>query len=150
MTNNGKQHLQTLQRQLTDMTAAFCRQHADAEYEGLCKKLIDKMARKRTVPFLSGRVEIWAAAIVYALGSINFLFDESFLPHATPDTVCNYFKVSKRTVAQKAKLIRDMFKLGYFDPEFSTERMIKNNPLARLTMVDGLLVIGEPQFRDSD
>ena len=150
MTNNDKQHLQTLQRQLTDMTAAFCRQHADAEYEGLCKKLIDKMARKRTVPFLSGRVEIWAAAIVYALGGINFLFDESFLPHATPDTVCNYFKVSKRTVAQKAKLIRDMFKLGYFDPAFSTERMIKNNPLARLTMVDGLLVIGEPQFRDSD
>jgi hypothetical protein len=150
MTNNDKQHLLTLQRQLTDMTAAFCRQHADAEYEGLCKKLIDKMARKRTVPFLSGRVEIWAAAIVYALGSINFLFDESFLPHATPDTVCNYFKVSKRTVAQKAKLIRDMFKLGYFDPEFSTERMIKNNPLAKLTMVDGLLVIGEPQFGDSD
>jgi hypothetical protein len=43
-----------------------------------------------------------------------------------------------------------MFKLGYFDPEFSTERMMKNNPLARLTMVDGLLVIDEPQFRDSD
>src|SRR5690348_7891509 len=109
MTNNDKQRLQVLQRQLTDMTAAFCRQHADGEYAGLCKKLIDKMARKRTVPFLSGRVEIWAAAIVYTLGSINFLFDESFLPHATPDTLCNHFQVSKRTVAQKAKLIRDTF-----------------------------------------
>jgi hypothetical protein len=150
MTNNDKQHLQALQRQLTDMTAAFCREHADAEYAGLCRKLIDKMARKRAVPFLSGRVEIWAAAIVYALGSINFLFDKSFLPHATPDAICDHFKVSKRTVTQKAKLIRDTFKLGYFDPEFSTERMIKNNPLARLTMVDGLLVIDEPQFRDSD
>ena len=150
MTNNDKQHLQALQRQLTDMTAAFCREHADTEYAGLCKKLIDKMARKRTVPFLSGRVEIWAAAIVYALGSINFLFDKSFLPHATPDTLCNHFEVSKRTVVQKAKLIRDTFKLGYFDPEFSTERMLKNNPLARLTMVDGFLVIDESLFRDSD
>lgn len=145
-----KQRVQTLQRQLIQMTAAFCNQHADIEYERLCKKLIDKMARKRTVPFLSGRVEIWAAAIVYALGSINFLFDKSFLPHATPDILCDYFRVSKRTVAQKAKLIRDLFKLGYFDPEFSTERMAKDNPLARLTMVDGFLVIGEPQFRDSD
>jgi hypothetical protein len=117
---------------------------------GLCKKLIDEMARKRTVPFLSGRMEIWAAAIVYALGSINFLFDKSFLPHATVDTLCSHFQVSKRTVAQKAKLIRDTFKLGYFDPEFSTERMIQNNPLARLTVVDGFLVINEPQFRDSD
>jgi hypothetical protein len=150
MTNNDKQRQQALQRQLTDMTAAFCRQHADAEYQGLCKKLIDKMARKRSVPFLSGRVEIWAAAIVYALGSINFLFDKSFLPHATPDTLCNHFQVSKRTVIQKAKLIRDMFKLEYFDPEFSTERMMKNNPLARLSLLNGLLVIDEPQFRDSD
>jgi hypothetical protein len=145
-----KQRVQAIQRQLTEMTAAFCGQHADAEYERLCKKLIDKMARKRTVPFSSGRLEIWAAAVVYVLGSINFLFDKSFPPHTTPDTLCDYFQVSKRTVAQKAKLIRDMFKLGYFDPEFSTERMIKNNPLAGLTMVDGFLVISEPQFRDSD
>jgi hypothetical protein len=47
-------------------------------------------------------------------------------------------------------LIRDLFKLGYFDPEFSTDRMAKNNPLAGLTMVDGFLVIRQPQFRDSD
>lgn len=139
-----KQRVQAIQRQLTELTAACCRRHADAEYEQLCKKLIHKMARKRVAPFLSGRVEIWAAAILYALGSINFLFDKSFLPHATPDTLCNYFQVSKRTVAQKAKLIRDMFKLEYFDPEFSTERMAKNNPFARLTMAGGFLVIREP------
>jgi len=145
-----KQRVQILQRQLTEMTAAFCRQHADAEYEQLCKKLIDKMARKRAVPFISGRVEIWAAAIVYALGSINFLFDPSFLPHASPDTICDHFAASKRTIAQKAKLIRDMFKLEYFDAEFSTEHMAKNNPLTRLRMVNGFLVIDEPQFRDSD
>lgn len=63
-----------------------------------------------------------------------------------PDTVCNYFKVSKRTVARQAKLIRDIFKLGYFDPEFSTERMTKNNLLARLTMVDGLSSSVNPNF----
>lgn len=139
-----KQRVQDIQRQLIQMTAAFCQQHADDEYERLCRKLIEKMARKRAVPFLSGRAEIWAAAIVYALGSINFLFDKSFLPHATPDTICDSFQVSRRTVAQKAKLIRDLFKLGYFDPEFSTERMAKNNPLAGLTMVDGFLVLREP------
>lgn len=139
-----KQRVQAIQRQLTELTAACCRQHIDAEYERLCKKLIDKMARKRVVPFLSGRVEIWAAASIYALGTINFLFDKSFLPHATPDTLCNYFQVSKRTVAQKAKLIREMLKLEYFDAEFSTKRMAKNNPFARLGMVDGFLVIREP------
>lgn len=73
-----------------------------------------------------------------------FLFDRSFLPHASPDTICDHFEVSKRTVAQKAKLIRDMFKLEYFDAEFSTEHMAKNNPLTRLRMVNGFLVIDEP------
>ena len=43
----------------------------------LCEKLIRKMSRKRNVPFLSGRMEIWAAAVIHALGSINFLFDTS-------------------------------------------------------------------------
>ncbi len=145
-----KQRVQDIQRQLIQMTAAFCQQHADGEYERLCRQLIEKMARKRAVPFLSGRPEIWAAAIVHALGSINFLFDKSFLPHATPDTICEAFQVSKRTVAHKAKSIRDMFKLGYFNPEFSTERMARNNPLAGLAMVDGFLVLREPEFRDSD
>lgn len=47
-------------------------------------------------------------------------------------------------------MIRDLFKPGYFDPEFSTDRMAKDNPLAGLTMVDGFLVIRQPQFCDSD
>ena len=136
-----RQRVQTLERQLIQMTAAFCQQHADHEYAALCCKLIEKMARKRQVPFLSGRVEIWAAAIIHALGSINFLFDPALLPHTTPDTLCEFFQVSKRTVTQKSKLIRDQFKLGYFDPQFATERMAANNPLAGLTMVNGFLVI---------
>lgn len=145
-----KQRVQGIQRRLIEMTAAFCQQHVDTEYERLCRELIEKMARKRPVPFLSGRTEIWAAAIVHALGTINFLFDKSFPPHTTADTLCDYFHVSRRTVAQKAKLIRGMFKLGYFDPQFSTEHIAKNNPLAGLTMVDGFVVIPEPKSRDSD
>lgn len=147
---SDKARTQQLQQQLIQMTTGFCLQHADEEYAQLCRRLIEKMGRKRAVPFLSGQPQIWAAAIVHALGSINFLFDKSFPPHTTAETICEHFQTSKRTVAQKAKLIRDMFKLGYFDPEFSTQRMAKNNPLAGLAMVDGFLVIPDSQFRDSD
>jgi hypothetical protein len=69
-----KSNAQKVQTRLTELTAAFCLAHINQEYETLCQKLIDKMARKRTAPFLSGRIEIWAAAVVYAIGSINFLF----------------------------------------------------------------------------
>lgn len=139
-----KRQVQDLQRQLIQLTAAFCQTHLDAEYEALCQKLINKMARKRTVPFLSGRLEIWAAAVVYAIGSINFLFDKTFQPYASTDSLCDHFGVSPSTVGQKAKRIREMFKMGYYDPEFSTEHMIENNPFARLALVDGFLVICEP------
>ena len=106
----------------------------------LCRKLIDKMSRKRQVPFLSGRLEIWAAAVVYALGQINFLFDKNFEPYVSATDLCNYFRTSQSTTSQKAKIIRDIFKMRYFDEEFSTERMQKENPLKEFVMVDGLVV----------
>ena len=125
---------------LIEMTDGFADRYLDEDYKMLCRKLIDKMSRKRQVPFLSGRLEIWAAAVVYALGQINFLFDKNFEPYVSATDLCNYFRTSQSTTSQKAKIIRDMFKMRYFDEEFSTERMQKENPLKEFVMVDGLVV----------
>lgn len=127
-------------QKLIEMTARFCDEHLDEEYKQLCEKLIRKMSRKRNVPFLSGRIEIWAAAIVYAIGSINFLFDRNFGPYVSGDDICNYFGTSKSTTSQKAKLIRDMFKLEHWDRELSTSQMIQNDPFRDLVMVNGFIV----------
>ena len=126
-------------QKLIEMTAGFCDEYLDEDYKQLCEKLIRKMSRKRNVPFLSGWIEIWAAAIVYAIGSINFLFDQSFEPYAGGDDICNYFDTSKSTTSQKAKVIRDMFKLGYWDKEFSTSHMTQSSPFSNLVMVNGLI-----------
>lgn len=115
-------------QKLIEMTARFCAEYLDDDYKQLCEKLIRKMSRKRNVPFLSGRIEIWAAAVVYAIGSINFLFDRNFEPYASGEDICNYFGTSKSTTSQKSKVIRDMFKLGYYDKEFSTSHMMQSNP----------------------
>jgi hypothetical protein len=125
---------------LIESTSEFCKKFLDEEYRNLCEKLINKMARKRNVPFLSGRMEIWAAAIVYAIGSINFLFDKSFSPYATAEDICTHFGTTKSSTSQKAKIIRDMFKMNYWDEEFSTSHMQEGNPLSNLVMVDGFLV----------
>ena len=114
---------------LIEITDGFANQYLDEDYKMLCRKLIDKMSRKRQVPFLSRKPEIWAAAVVYALGQINFLFDKNFEPYVSATDLCNYFGTSQSTTSQKAKIIRDMFKMRYFDEEFSTERMQKENPL---------------------
>lgn len=127
-------------QKLIEMTGGFCDECLDEDYKQLCEKLIRKMSRKRNVPFLYGRIEIWAAATVYAIGSINFLFDKSFEPYATADDICNYFSTSKSTTSRKAKVIRDIFKLGYYDEEFSTTYMRDNNPFSNLVMVNGLII----------
>jgi len=127
-------------QKLIEMTAGFCDEYLDEDYKQLCEKLIRKMSRKRNVPYRSGQIEIWAAAIVYAIGSINFLFDRSFKPYASADDICNYFSTSKSTTSQKAKVIRDIFRLGYWDKEFSTTKMKKEDPFSDLVMVNGLIV----------
>jgi hypothetical protein len=128
--NSHKEFVQAKAKELIQMTDAFAKQHLDEDYRQLCEKMILKLARKRQVPFLSGRPEIWAAAVVYAIGSINFLFDKSFKPFATGADIANAFGCSLSTVSQKAAKIRDMFKLHHFDPEFSTGHMQESNPIA--------------------
>src|SRR6266581_2010506 len=62
-----KATVQEYTEKLIQMTNGFCESYLDEEYKALCEKLIRKMSRKRVVPFLSGKIEIWAAGIVYAL-----------------------------------------------------------------------------------
>ena len=122
------------------MTGTFCTQKLEGNYLQLCEKLIKKMGRKRDVPFQRGKIEIWAAAVVYAIGSINFLFDKSFEPYMTAEQISEYFGTKNSTVSQKAKLIKDLFDLWYFNPDFSTQRVKEQNPFNQLVMVDGFIV----------
>ena len=74
------------------------------------------------------------------IGNINFLFDRNFEPYMSGDDICNYFGTSKSTTSQKAKLIRDMFKLEHWDRELSTSQMMQNDPFRDLVMVNGFIV----------
>ena len=135
-----KELLNQKQSDLLRIVTKFCDEKLNDEYKELCIKLVEKMGRKRTVPFLSGRLEIWASAVIYALGQINFLFDKSFKPYQSADDICGYFGTTKSSVGQKAKIIRDMFKLNYFDAEFSVKSMKESNPFNNLMMINGFIV----------
>ena len=99
-----------------------------------------ELGQKGEVPFQRGKIEIWAAAIVYAIGSVNFLFDKSFEPHMSAEQISEYFGTNNSTVSAKARKIREIFDMGYLNPEFSTQRMTEINPLNNLVVVDGFIV----------
>lgn len=115
--------------ELVRLTAGFCKANLNAEYDGLCRKLIEKGGRKRTVPFASGQLESWAAGVVHAICTVNFAFDKTQQPNVTSQMIAQHFGVSTNTASQKSKALRDMFKMEYWDAEFGTAEMAEKNPM---------------------
>ena len=82
--------IESKKKWLEDALDAFSENHLDHDYFDLTCDVVDRMARKRQVPFLTGRLEIWAASIIHAIGRINFLYDKSFDPFQS-----NHFRFSR-------------------------------------------------------
>jgi len=89
------QQMQPVYDEITRLTDAVCRDHVDEEFAQLCRKLAAALARKRPSPLARGKKEVWACAVMYALGQINFLFDRSQTPHTTPGELCVMFGVAQ-------------------------------------------------------
>ncbi len=134
-----KEEIKNREKQIIELACSFCAQKLDDDYFQLCEKLVLKLGRKRNVPFQRGKIEIWAAAVVYAIGSINFLFDKSFKPYVSAEEISEFFGTKNATVSNKAREIKEMFDLWHFSPEFSTKRMEENNPFNDMVMVDGFI-----------
>ena len=140
----------TKQRQieLIDMLSNFCDEKLDDEYKDLSIKLVQKMSRKHNIPFKRGYLKNWASGIIYALGQINFLFDKSFEPYLTADDICDFFNTKKSTSSNKAREIRKMFNMGYYDDEFSTNYMLINEPIIYKDNASGFM-LNEESFISS-
>ena len=136
----NKEKIIEKQQEIIRLAKSFCDEKLDAEYAALAEKLICKLGRKRNVPFATGQTAVWAAAIIHALGTINFLFDKSFEPHVSIDEINDFFVTKKSTTGNKSKQIRDLLKLGYWDEEFSTNGMKINNPFENLMKADGFII----------
>ena len=121
MTNNEKtEKLMEIEELIQD----FCERHLNAEFFAYAMKLCNKLGRKRTLTITRGKKEIWAAAIVYVIARMNFLFDMEHEYFLTSDTICDFFNAKKSTVGNKATLIEKNCNLGlgtegYCSPEIT-------------------------------
>lgn len=75
---------------------------------------------------------------MWALGQVNFLFDRSAGLYVAPDDLAGAFGLSKPTLGQKAKQIRDTLKISWGTPEFLRAEMIDANPMFWSIEVNGL------------
>src|SRR4051812_10640901 len=51
-------------RVIVGLTDQFCREHLNEEYADLCRRLTEKLARKRPSPLVGGKPTTWACGIV--------------------------------------------------------------------------------------
>lgn len=135
-----KQDLKAREAKIIELAVAFCNKKLDDECAALCTKLIQKLGRKRSNPLQSGKLEIWAAAAVYTICSINFIFTKDSRLYLPSSGICEYFGTNATTTAQKAKTIKDLLKIrSYFDDNFSLKEIAEKNPLNHIRMINGVI-----------
>jgi len=125
---------------IVTLTEAFCREHLNAEYEALCRKLAGVLARKRPSPLTRGKPEVWACAIVRVVGWVNFLDDSSQTPHLKLTAIDKAFGVAESTGQGKAKAIRDLLKIRQFDFHWMLRQRVEESPMAWMISVNGFFV----------
>jgi len=125
--------------EIAGIADVFCRRHLDSEYALLSIALTAKLARKRPSPLLRGDRRIWASAVIYALGRVNFLPDPSQAPHLPTEALARLVGVKQTTMATKGRSVMDLLGLDHFDTEFCLPSRLASHPTAWWVTIDGLL-----------
>jgi hypothetical protein len=122
------------------MTDQFCRERLNEEYAVLCRRLAEKLARKRPSPLLSGKPNTWACGIVRTIGWVNFLDDSSGKPHLKLTAIDKSFGVGESTGQGKSKTIRTLLKIRQFDHHWTLPSRMDDSPMIWMLEVNGLFM----------
>jgi hypothetical protein len=126
--------------QISELLKEFCALRLDEEYAELAQRMTCKLGRKKNVLFASGRPEVWAAAIIFALSTLNFTFDSSSNPHISIEDVDAFFGTKKASLVNRSFLIRDTLKINSRNKAFLTTKMKNNKSVSDLVMINGCMI----------
>ncbi len=118
----------------------FCKEHLNDEYAELCRRLAEKLSRKRPSPLLQGSPNAWASGIVRAIGGVNFLHDKSQTPYMRSADIDDYLGTSPSSGAAKLSAIRTMFGMHQLDPNWSLPSRLDSNPMVWFLQVNGFMM----------
>lgn len=126
--------------EIVALTNAFAAGQLDNEYAELCARMAAVLARRRPSLLDRGEVRVWAAAIVHAVGWVNFLNDPSQTPHMSAAELAARIGVGQNTIASHFRKIRAALDLVQMDPEWTRPSQLMDNPLAWTIIVDGFAI----------
>jgi len=124
------EEVQPVFEEIAGLVDAFSREYLNEEYAVLCRRLAEKLARKRPSPLVSGKPNTWACGIVRTIGWVNFLSDLSQNPHMKLPAIDKAFGVGESAGQGKSMVIRKMLKIGQMDPAWSLRSRVDHNSMA--------------------
>lgn len=134
--------------ELKQLVTNYCKKHLDDAYLTICTKIFDDLLKSDKFIFKRGKTEIWAAAIVWAVGGTNFLGDKSFEPYATLNDVCDFFGANSSTVGQKSGKIKEILDISVFNPEYRLPGSKVGSFLDSLVMTDNGIILPHDMLDD--
>ncbi len=137
---NVPKEMRETYEEISKLLIEYSEEYLNKEYEELCLHALEKLCRKRPSPLKSGRSNTWAAGIVYAIGSNNFIFDKSQPIHMTAKELAAPFGVAASTASSKAAQIKKMLKINYSRAEWCLPSEVISNPMLWTVAIDGLAV----------
>lgn len=129
-----------LREALIARVSQFCSARLDDEYQQLCCIMAEEFCNMRQSPVMSGKIEGWAAGIVYSIGWVNFLTSPDSSPHVRSEDIAAGFSVSPATMMAKARIIRGIFGLIAMHPDWCVASKLEANPLVWMLSVNGMIV----------
>lgn len=108
---NEKEKKQERAKKISNLINGFCNRYLNDDLQGYAMKLLERLTRKRTYSITSGRIEIWASAIIWVIARLNFLLDSQNSNNISTDTICDFFDTKKSTVGNRATDIEKACKI---------------------------------------
>ncbi len=132
--------LQAIYEEIVAQTDEFCAHSLNKDYASLARQALAAIARKRPSPLLAGKPRAWACGVLYALGTINFLYDKSQTPHMKATELCKGFGLSASTGRSKGKRVMDLLDTHQMDPNWCLPSMMDDNPLIWMVSINGYIL----------
>ena len=110
-------------QRVVGLIQSYANKQLDSEYITLAKKLITKLELEPNNVLATETPELWAAAVVHAISSVNFLFDKAHPLYVPEASIAEHFGQQPQPVADQSIWLRTSLKIRHFDPEFSANQL---------------------------
>jgi len=111
-------------KKINNLIHSFCDENLNNELEHYAINLCNDLDSRQGVNINRGKIEIWAASIIYAIARLNFLFDRENEYFISTDTICDYFGTKKSTTGNKATQIEKICNIHNNIEEYCSQDII--------------------------